>query len=538
MTAVYYNGDILTMAGDAPEYAEAVAVRDGHIAFVGSKVGALATAGDAELVDLEGRTLLPGFIDGWGHFTLLAQQSLGVNVAYFSESPPRTKAEFLNTVRKATPFNGWIIGYGYSETSLSDGALTLTDLDTAFPDTPVLISALSTLTGMVNSAGIRALGLTPQTPVNQPGDIVKDPTTGTLTGAMTFTPFLAAAAAAVGTYSQDVLFETYRTAEAILAAQGYTTVQTYQLVPQQARDLTAAFDRGVIAVDVIGLPVADANAGEMITNPEWTWGAYSHGDRGLKVAGYQVATDAAPQLRLASFTEPYLDTTGFPDGWKGFLTPRIDVHRWVRFAYDNDIQLFAYSNGDGGIDLPLEAIASAVEATGKTGDRRTIISHSYFVREDQLQRYAEYHIGAAMFPMHLTVYGDALINILGPDRANRESPLASAHNAGIPITLHSDCPSASPSVMETIWSAVTRQTMSGRVLGPEERVNPYLALLGVTRNVAYIYNEEATKGTITAGKIADLVILDRNPLKVAPDEIRDITVVETIKRGKAIHRSD
>ena len=143
-----------------------------------------------------------------------------------------------------------------------------------------------------------------------------------------------------------------------------------------------------------------------------------------------------------------------------------------------------------------------------------------------------------MFPMHLTVYGDALINILGPDRANRESPLASAHNAGIPITLHSDCPSASPSVMETIWSAVTRQTMSGRVLGPEERVNPYLALLGVTRNVAYIYNEEATKGTITAGKIADLVILDRNPLKVAPDEIRDITVVETIKRGKAIHRSD
>jgi predicted amidohydrolase YtcJ len=90
-------------------------------------------------------------------------------------------------------------------------------------------------------------------------------------------------------------------------------------------------------------------------------------------------------------------------------------------------------------------------------------------------------------------------------------------------------------MMEAVWTAVTRTTMSGQVLGPEERVSPYAALLGATRNVAYTYREEASKGTITAGKIADLVILDGNPLTAEPDKIKDIKVVETIKRGETIY---
>jgi predicted amidohydrolase YtcJ len=90
--------------------------------------------------------------------------------------------------------------------------------------------------------------------------------------------------------------------------------------------------------------------------------------------------------------------------------------------------------------------------------------------------------------------------------------------------------------METVWTAVTRTTLTGQVFAPEERISPYAALLGATRNVAYSYREEAIKGTITAGKVADLVILDANPLTVSPDKIRDIRVVETIKRGKTLYR--
>ena len=533
---VYYNGTILTMDGDTPGYVEAVAVEDGRIVYAGSRAGAVAASRNAIQVDLQGRTMLPGFIDTWGHFTLFAQQTLGVNLAYFSEKPPRNKADIIDALKQAVPFNGWIIGYGYYAALLADGPLTLEDLDGAFPDTPVLISTLSTLTGQVNSAGIATLGLTPETPAVQPGEIVKDPRTGRITGELLFTPFLSARTAAVGSYSQAQALTTFRAAEALLAKQGYTTVQSYQLLPEEVANLRAAFDEGVLSVDVMGMPsVSDAASAKIVQNADWTWDSYSHGDRGLKIPGFQVATDAAPQLRLAAFTEPYTDTTGFPDGWKGMLVPQEMVEKWVGYAYANDIQLFAYSNGDAGIDLSLAAIEKAIAATGKTGDRRTIIAHSYFVRPDQLTAYKRFDIGSSMMPPHMMLYGDVQMTLLGPQRATMESPLASALEAGLNATLHCDCPSASPNVMEAIGTAVTRATVSGAILGPQERVSPYTALLGFTRNAARYYREEATKGTVTVGKIADLVILDGNPLTVAPEKIKDIQVVETIKRGEVIH---
>lgn len=533
---MYHNGTILTMDGDKPDSVEAVAVKDGRILYAGTMAGAMAAAEDATQVDLQGRTMLPGFIDTWGHFTLFAQQTLGVNLAYFSEKPPHDKKDVINALKAAAPFNGWIIGYGYYAALLTDGPLTLQDLDAAFPDTPVLISTLSTLTGQLNSAGIATLGLTPDTPAVQPGEIVKDPHTGRLTGDLLFTPFLSARTAAVGSYSQAQVLTTFRAAEALLAKQGFTTVQSYQLVPEEIANLRAAFDDGVLSVDVMGMPsVSDAASAKIVQEADWTWDSYSHGDRGLKIPGFQVATDAAPQLRLAAFTEPYADTTGFPDGWKGVLVPQDMVEQWVGYAYANDIQLFSYSNGDAGIDLSLAAIEKAIAATGKTGDRRTVISHSYFVRPDQLAAYKRLDIGSSMMPPHMMLYGDVQMTLLGPERATVESPLASALKAGLNATLHCDCPSASPNVMEAVGTAVTRATVSGAILGPQERVSPYTALLGFTRNAAYYYREESTKGTITAGKIADLVILDGNPLTVAPEKIKDIQVVATIKRGEVIH---
>lgn len=134
---VYFNGQILTMEGDAPAYVEAVVVANGKIAFVGSKDAALAAVKGAQLVDLKGRTMVPGFIDLWGHFKLLAQQTLGVNISYFAEKPPRNKADVISLLKAAKPFNGWIIGYGYTDAMLTDGAPNLEELDAAFPTIPV-----------------------------------------------------------------------------------------------------------------------------------------------------------------------------------------------------------------------------------------------------------------------------------------------------------------------------------------------------------------------------------------------------------------
>jgi len=534
---VYFNGDIVTMEGDSPRYVQAVVVTGDRISFAGDKSEALAAAGaNPVLRDLEGHTLLPGFIDTWGHFALVAQDALGVNLAYFSESPPKTRAQAIAKLRKeAKPFNGWIVGTGYADAMLSDGALSLADLDKAFPTQPVLVENISTLTGMVNSAGLKKLGITESTKAVS-GFIARDPKTGKLTGELIGMPYLDAVARAVGKYSQAITFETYRKAEKIYASNGFTTAQSYEASVDDMRSMRLATEQKVVALDLIALPTFDVVEQLLKSDPGFMFGVYSGGDRGFKVAGIMVPTDGAPQLRLGYFTKPYADTSGFDKDWRGFAYyPQGTIDRYARLAYERNIQYFGYSNGDAGIDMTLAALDKAIQETGVTEDRRTVISHSMFVRDDQLAQYRDKKIMALVLSNHAWLYGDVYLGILGEERARNVSPLASARASGVRIGIHNDSPSSGPNAMFSMWSAVNRKTLSGRTLGPEQRIDPYLALQGFTANAAYQYKEEASKGMIRAGMLADLVELDRNPLKVDPDRIRDIQVVRTIKSGRQIY---
>ena len=534
---VYFNGDILTMEGETPKYVEALVVKDNKIAYTGDMREALTQAGsNAALQDLKGHTLLPGFIDTWGHFALIAQDTLGVNLAYFSRNPPQTRAQLINRLRsEAKVFNGWVIGTGYAEAMLSDGGLTISDLDAAYPNQPVLLENISTLTGMVNSAGLKKLGITKATKAIS-GFIPVDPKTGQLTGELIGMPYLEAVAKAVGKYSQDLTFETYRKAEKIYVSNGFTTAQSYEASIADMRNMRLAIDRKIVAIDLIALPTFDIVDQMLASNPNTQFGVYSHGDGGFKVAGIQVPTDGAPQLRLAYFTKPYLDTTGFPKDWRGFAYyPQALFDKYTKLAYEKNIQYFGYSNGDAGIDMTLAALAKTISETGITEDRRTVIAHSFFARDDQLDDYKKKNIMAVMMPNDTWLYGDVYNKVLGGERAANLSPANSANAKGITLALHNDTPSSGPNVLFSVWSAVNRKTFSGAVLGPEQRITPYLALQGFTRNAAYQYKEELSKGSLAPGKLADLVILDQNPLKVAPDDIKNIQVLKTIKGGVEVY---
>ena len=534
---VYFNGDILTMEGDAPKYVEAIVVKDNKITYTGDMREALSQAGsNAALQDLKGHTLLPGFIDTWGHFALIAQDTLGVNLAYFSRNPPQTRAQLINRLRsEAKVFNGWVIGTGYAEAMLSDGGLTIADLDAAFPKQAVLLENISTLTGMVNSAGLKKLGITKATKAVS-GFIPVDPKTGQLTGELIGMPYLEAVAKAVGKYSQDLTFETYRKAEKIYVSNGFTTAQSYEASIADMRNMRLAIDRKIVAIDLIALPTFDIVDQMLASNPNTQFGVYSHGDGGFKVAGIQVPTDGAPQLRLAYFTKPYLDTTGFPKDWRGFAYyPQALFDKYTKLAYEKNIQYFGYSNGDAGIDMTLAALSKTIAETGITEDRRTVIAHSFFARDDQLDDYKKKNVMAVMMPNDTWLYGDVYNKVLGGERAANLSPANSANAKGITLALHNDTPSSGPNVLFSVWSAVNRKTFSGQVLGPEQRISPYLALQGFTRNAAYQYREELSKGSLAPGKLADLVVLDQNPLKVAPDDIKNIQVLKTIKGGVEVY---
>ena len=534
---MYFNGDILTMEGDTPKYVEAVVVKDNKITYAGDMREAFSQAGsNAALQDLKGHTLLPGFIDTWGHFALIAQDTLGVNLAYFSRNPPQTRAQLINRLRsEAKVFNGWIVGTGYAEAMLSDGGLTIADLDVAFPNQAVLLENISTLTGMVNSAGLKKLGITKATKAVS-GFIPVDPKTGQLTGELIGMPYLEAVAKAVGKYSQELTFETYRKAEKIYVSNGFTTAQSYEASIADMHNMRLAIDRKIVTIDLIALPTFDIVDQMLASNPNTQFGVYSHGDGGFKVAGIQVPTDGAPQLRLAYFTKPYLDTTGFPKDWRGFAYyPQALFDKYTKLAYEKNIQYFGYSNGDAGIDMTLAALAKTISETGITEDRRTVIAHSFFARDDQLDDYKKKNIMAVMMPNDTWLYGDVYNKVLGGERAANLSPANSANAKGITLALHNDTPSSGPNVLFSVWSAVNRKTFSGAVLGPEQRITPYLALQGFTRNAAYQYKEELSKGSLAPGKLADLVVLDQNPLKVAPDDIKNIQVLKTIKGGVEVY---
>ena len=451
-STMYVNGDILTMQGDTPQYVEAIVVQDDKIIFSGDKIHALTLAGpNPTLYDLKGHTLMPGFIDSWGHFALIAQNTLGINLGYFANNPPRTKAQTINKLlTEGKPFNGWILSSGYSEAMLSDGGLSLEDLDKAFPDQPLLIQNISTLTGQVNSAGLKKLGITKSTKAVS-GFIPVDPKTGELTGELIGMPFMEAVVNAVGKYSQDITFDTYRKAEHMYLSNGFTTAQSYEATVDDINKMRTAVREKIIALDLIALPTYDVVDELLKTNPDFQFGVYDGSDRGFKVAGMMVPTDGAPQLRLAYFTKPFADTGNFSKDWRGFpYNAQSLVDHYVKLAYEKNIQYFGYSNGDAGIDMTLAALTKAIKETGITENRRTVISHSFFARDDQLVQYRDKNIIAITLPNHIWLYGDVYLKILGEERAKNMSPLRSADKLGIKIGIHNDTPSSGPNVLFSV----------------------------------------------------------------------------------------
>jgi len=189
------------------------------------------------------------------------------------------------------------------------------------------------------------------------------------------------------------------------------------------------------------------------------------------------------------------------------------------------------------MDQFIMAIRAATEKYGKA-DRRPVMIHAQTVREDQLDAMKELGIIPSFFGMHTYYWGDwHRDSVLGPERAARISPAASTLKRGMIYTQHHDAPVAMPNSLMILASQVNRTTRSGKVLGPEQRVSVMDALKSITINAAYQYFEEDTKGTLEPGKLADLVILEKNPLKVEPTDIKDIKVIETIKEGISIYKA-
>jgi predicted amidohydrolase YtcJ len=539
---IYSGGDIVTANRRQPS-AEAVAIRDGRIVAVGARDVVMARRGaETKVVDLGGKTLVPGFIDPHSHFASAMTISEQANCSGPPVGPVRDIPGLVAALKALRESRGIrpgeaIVGYGYDRASLAEGReLTCDDLDGAFPDNPVIVGHVSMHGAVLNSAAMRKVGLSAATTTPPGGIIARKPGTNEPAGLVMETAFLPVFAALSAPVSPERELARLKAAQMIYAAAGITTAQEGATNLGELEVLQRGAARGALFLDVVALPLITELDRILARNPPGSFGTY----RGrLKLGGVKLVLDGSPQGKTAYFTTPYL--TGGPTGqagWRGEPTfPPAVLDAMVKRCYDLKLQTFLHANGDAAIDMLLGAHERA-SAGGHSVDRRTVAIHSQFVRPDQLDRYVDDRIIPSFFTGHAYYFAAAHLANRGRAQASFLSPMKAALAKGLHPTNHTDFVVTPIDQMMVLWTAVTRKSIAGEVIGPGERVTPIEALEAITINAAYQYREEASKGSIEPGKLADLVILDRNPMTVDLDAIRDIRVVETIKEGRTIYRRE
>jgi len=537
---VYYGGDILTMVGEKPEYAEAVVVRDGEILFIGTSNEAMEIAGNGhQMVNLKGKTLMPSFIDPHSHFI----NSLGMSTQANCSPSPVGKADDVQGVIEALknlkedkniPEGELIMGYGYDDTVMPEGELlNRDDLDEAFPDNPVMVIHVSLHGAVLNSKAMEMYDISEDTETPPGGIIVRKEGTNEPYGLIMETAFLPIFSN-LPKPTEEELMQQLKDGQMIYAEAGVTTAQDGASHIGDVEIFQKGADENALFIDVVSYP--------FITEFDTIFKLYSSEDFGkynnrLKLGGIKITIDGSPQGRTALFTTPYL--TGGPSGeenWLGESTfSQDEVNDMLKSVYDKGLQSLFHANGDGAIDMCIKAHEFA-SAGDPAKERRTTIIHSQFVRPDQLDKYVEYKLIPSFYTEHTFFFADAHIKNRGLEQASFISPMKTALEKGLEPTNHTDFNVAPIDQMMVVWTAVNRVSRNGKAIGADERISPYQALQAITSNSAYQYFEEDQKGTLKEGKLADLVILDNNPLKIDAMKIKDIQVLETIKEGNTIFK--
>jgi hypothetical protein len=539
---IYSGGPILTI-NDAAPTAEAVAVRAGRILAVGTRAHVEATRGPGtRMVNLEGRTMLPGFVDPHGHVAMVGLQAVGANLLAAPDGEGNDIPALIRILRDWAARNeaavrryGLIFGFGYDDSQLKERRHpTRDELDQVSTEVPVLIIHTSSHLAAVNSKALEKVGITAATPDPVGGVFRRRDGSREPNGVMEENAMLAGAGPLLGSLDEAAWLAMIRAGSEFYASFGYTTCQEGRAMGPTLANLTKAADRGLLAVDVVAYPdilgAADQLGGVLHRR------AYRNR---LRIGGAKISLDGSPQGKTAWLTRPYhVIPPGLPPDYRGLQTAPTDatIEAFSR-CYERGWQILAHAGGDAAIDLMIAAAREATRRHGP-GDRRPVLIHGHTLREDQVDALRELGIFPALFPMHTFYWGDwHRDSVLGPERAENISPTGWLMSRGMMFTSHHDAPVARPDSMRVLSATVTRRSRTGAIIGPRHRVPVATALKAMTIWSAHQHFEEASKGSIEVGKLADFVVLSDNPMSVDPEALAALKVVETIKEGASIHRA-
>jgi predicted amidohydrolase YtcJ len=521
---VVVNGVVWTGEAGAAD-AQAVAVRDGRIVAVGSDAAVRALVGSTtRVIDAHGGMIVPGFIDAHVHFV-----EGGFRLASVQLRDAASPQEFVARIRDfaaTVPAGTWILGGDWDHTLWGGELPTRAWIDSVTPHHPVWVNRLDGHMALANSAALAAAGVTSATPEIDGGEIVRradgEPAGVLKDNAM---PLIDRAVPESPPELNDRALDA---AMRYVAEQGVTSVHSMGTW-QELDVFRRAHDAGRLRTRIYAAVPLDS----------WrrladTVAVHGNGDEWLRIGGLKGFVDGSLGSHTAAFHEPFTDQPSS----RGLLVNEPDeLYRWIAGADSVGLHVMVHAIGDRANGLLLDIYERVAREHGDR-DRRFRIEHAQHIAPADIPRFARAGVIASMQPYHAIDDGRWAERVIGAERSLTTYAFRSLIDDGAHVAFGSDWYVAPPTPLEGIYAAVTRRTLDDRNPDgwvPSQRITVEEALRGYTAEAAFASFEENEKGTLEVGRLADLVILDRDLRTIPPESIRDVVVSMTIVGGRIVH---
>ncbi len=550
---IFYNGTIITMSSKAESGStEAILVRNGKIHYVGSQKEAFAQARtNAKSIDLQGATLLPGFVAPHTHPELSAYLHTFVDLSGFRHSSPEEVMSALKRAVEDAEPGEWIYCKGF-DPILVPGLEKpdISQLDAMAPDNPVVILAQSMHSAWANSRAFAELGITANTKPPEQGSYYEVDADGNLTGFIVevaaMQPFMKAALPTID------IKENFQEILDGYADHGITSIGTAGVFGENDRSLMlmrwlSAEEPGMF-LNLLGffgiLPERKPTVRNFVylkaDSPFDIPSEPQRDDPSFQIIGIKLWYDGSPYTGSMYLKEPYLESDlmqnglGLPPGNSGSpVVARDEFETLVTKFHNQGWQLAIHSQGDQSSYEVMQTLEKVLLENPRQ-DHRHRLEHALLLPQDLLSKLAQNGITVSFHINHLYYYGEALRNDIIGDRAESMLPTRSAFSSGIKVSLHADQPMYPEDPLSLVQTAVNRSGREGEIIGESESIDIRQALEAVTIHGAWQLGLEDRLGSIEVGKDADLVILDANPLITQPSLLRKIQVLATFVSGRQI----
>jgi len=536
----FIHGNVVTMDEKCPR-AQAILVIQDKIIKVGSDAEITRLIDeDTEEIDLEGRTLVPGFIDCHAHPMIFGQLLMAVDCRTPPMNSIKEMMEIIRKTAKEKSAREWIQGWGYDEFKLSENRHpTKWDLDAVAPNNPVIIGRMCGHISTVNSLALELAGISKELKDHMGGQIDREPETNEPTGVLRGSARDPVWKRIPSPNIEQLRNGINRAAEQFLA-RGVTSVSdagvNAQLGSSQHNTMIMKAYQRAIWQDGMPLRVNLMMSVSVLKELAALGLSTGFGNERLRIGAIKMFADGGSSSRTAAISEPFVDA---PDNTGIMYTSPDELCTHILAAHRAGFQVGVHAVGDRAISAVLNAIEAALKQIPK-GDHRHRIEHCGVTNPTIISRLKELKVIPVSQPIFLYGEGESYRAGLGDTRMEWTYPLKSFIENGIMISISSDCPATSGSELISpllgIYMAVTRNTDAGQEIGPTQKIEVEDALRAYTLNSAYATFEDRIKGSIEPGKLADFAILSNNPFTISKPEIKDITVEMTIVGGKIVYQ--